>query len=209
LAVFVQQRLALGETQADIARSLGKSRPYVLYAAALIDAPDWLLAVYRTGRCRGARELHELKSLHADHQSAAEALVNSAQPLTRERIAEVKARATAAAVEHAVANSAERPTLGVEKARTASTSLPKVQLKLKPADSTTKPKAVCQTASAQAVKPLGTQCVLLGEINGQSVEILLDHLPRQDGYVRVQAATDLLATEVPVDQIRVLRVVAR
>jgi ParB family transcriptional regulator, chromosome partitioning protein len=210
LALFVQQRLALGETQADIARSLGKSRPYVLYAAALIDAPDRLLAVYRTGRCRGALELHELKSLHSQHQSAAKALVDSDQPLTRERIAEVRARATASAsVAAAAANSAERPTLGVEKARTASTSLPKVQLKLEPADSTTNPKAVCPTASALAVKSPGTQCVLIGEIDGQSVEILLDHLPRQDGHVRVQAATDLLATEVPADQIRVLRVVAR
>jgi hypothetical protein len=82
-------------------------------------------------------------------------------------------------------------------------------LKLEPADSTTNPKTVCQTASARAVKPPATQCVLLGEIDGQSVEILLDHLPCQDGYVRVRAATGLLATEVPVDQIRVLRVVAR
>jgi len=39
LALFVQRRLALGETQVQIARGLGKSQPYVAYACALIDAP--------------------------------------------------------------------------------------------------------------------------------------------------------------------------
>jgi hypothetical protein len=36
LALFVQRRLAAGETQAEIARRLGKSRQYVTYATALI-----------------------------------------------------------------------------------------------------------------------------------------------------------------------------
>jgi ParB family transcriptional regulator, chromosome partitioning protein len=207
MALFIQQRLALGESQADIARHLGKSRPYVLYAASLVDAPDWLLAVYRTGRCRGARELHELKSLHAQYPSSAEALLDSDKSLTRERIAEARTRATTAAV--AVANSALQSTAGVGEARTASTSLPKVHSNLKPADSVAKSKAGGQTASAQAVQPPTTQCVLLGEIDGKSVEILLDHLPRQESHVRVRSATGSLAIEVRADQIRLLRVVPR
>src|SRR5438128_1732106 len=43
LALFVQRRLQAGETQAEIARRIGKSKMYVTYATALIDAPDWLL----------------------------------------------------------------------------------------------------------------------------------------------------------------------
>jgi len=63
LALFVQRRIAVGENQAEIARRLGKSRQYVTYATALIDAPDWLMAMYRDGRCRGLKELYDLRRL--------------------------------------------------------------------------------------------------------------------------------------------------
>ena len=64
LALFVQRRRALGETQAEIARLLGKSKTYVSMANALIDAPDWLMRLYREGRCRGLTELYQLRRLH-------------------------------------------------------------------------------------------------------------------------------------------------
>jgi ParB family chromosome partitioning protein len=67
LALFVQRRLAAGETQAEIARRLGKSRQYVTYATALIDAPDWLMALHREGRCRGLKELYDLRRLADTH----------------------------------------------------------------------------------------------------------------------------------------------
>jgi ParB family chromosome partitioning protein len=54
LALFVQRRMRAGESQADIAKRLAKSRQYVTFATALIDAPDWLLTAYRDGRCRVA-----------------------------------------------------------------------------------------------------------------------------------------------------------
>lgn len=63
LAMFVSKRLVLGESQAEIARKLGKSRQWVALVTAMIDPPDWLLQVYREGRCRGLRELHELRKL--------------------------------------------------------------------------------------------------------------------------------------------------
>ena len=52
LALFVQRRIVAGDSQTEIARRLGKSRQYVTYATALIDAPDWLLAAYREGSAR-------------------------------------------------------------------------------------------------------------------------------------------------------------
>lgn len=63
LALFVQRRLGLGENQADIARRLGKSRGYLTLVCALIDAPDWLMDLYRSGRCTALRELYELRRL--------------------------------------------------------------------------------------------------------------------------------------------------
>jgi len=43
LALFVQKRLALGESKSDIARRLGKSKQWLTLAATLVEAPQWLL----------------------------------------------------------------------------------------------------------------------------------------------------------------------
>jgi len=67
LALFIQRELATGLSQAEIARRLGKSKTYVGYVCALIDPPDWLLTVYREGRCRGVKELHDLRRLQEAH----------------------------------------------------------------------------------------------------------------------------------------------
>ena len=65
LALFIERRLALNESQNDIARKLGKSQSYVARASALIDAPDWLMQLYRQGRCDGLNEVYLLRRLHA------------------------------------------------------------------------------------------------------------------------------------------------
>lgn len=91
LALFVRRRLAAGESQADIARRLGKSRQYITYATALIDPPDWLLSAYRDGRCCGLTELYELRKLHAEQAERVEAWVTEDGPITRERIVALRA----------------------------------------------------------------------------------------------------------------------
>ncbi|MEO7337245.1 MAG: ParB/RepB/Spo0J family partition protein, partial [Caldimonas sp.] len=67
LALFVQREMETGQSQADVARRLGKSRAYLTYVCALVDAPDWLMTLYREGKCRGVRELYDLRRLHASH----------------------------------------------------------------------------------------------------------------------------------------------
>jgi ParB family chromosome partitioning protein len=64
LALFVQRRMAMGESQAEIARGMGKSRGYLTFVNAMVDPPDWLMDLYRSGRCRGLMELYELRRLH-------------------------------------------------------------------------------------------------------------------------------------------------
>ena len=86
LALFVQRRLALGETQAEIGRRLGKSRQYITLATALIDAPDWLMELYRQGRCRGMMELYELRRLGETDPGAIERLLGTDVRLTRGEI---------------------------------------------------------------------------------------------------------------------------
>lgn len=83
LALFIQRRLAAGESQVDIARRMGKSKAYVTYAMALIDAPGWLLAAYREGRCRGLRELYELRRAASGPGLDVEAWTSAQPSITR------------------------------------------------------------------------------------------------------------------------------
>lgn len=91
LALFVQRRLAAGDTQAVIARRLGKSRQYVTMATALIDAPGWLISAYREGRCRGLNELYELRKLAGDHPQLVEAWTAGRDTITRDRVTALRA----------------------------------------------------------------------------------------------------------------------
>ena len=91
LALFVQRRLAAGDTQAVIARRLGKSRQYVTMATSLIDAPDWLISAYREGRCRGLNELYELRKLAVDHPQYVESWTADRDTITRDRVTALRA----------------------------------------------------------------------------------------------------------------------
>lgn len=83
LALFVQRQLACGMSQADVARRLGKSRAYVSYVCALIDAPDWLHALYRSGACTEAQALYQLRRLHATNAAAVERFVAARGAISR------------------------------------------------------------------------------------------------------------------------------
>ncbi|EHR71199.1 ParB-like partition protein [Burkholderiales bacterium JOSHI_001] len=94
LALFIQKRLARGESQSDIAKRLGKSRQWVTLATALIEAPDWLMDAYRQGRCRGLTELYELRRLHGDHPEHVQAWAGATDTITRERLVALKGELT-------------------------------------------------------------------------------------------------------------------
>jgi ParB family transcriptional regulator, chromosome partitioning protein len=92
LTLFVQRRLAAGDSQSEIARRLGKGRAYVTYAMALIDAPEPLMVAYREGRCRGLRELYELRRLHDCAPAPVVAWLGRAGAVTRADLQALKAR---------------------------------------------------------------------------------------------------------------------
>lgn len=91
IALFVQRAMNRGESQADIARTIGKSRQYVTLATALIDPPDWLMTAYREGRCRGLTELYELRKLAAEHPQYVEAWASDRSAITREQVVALRA----------------------------------------------------------------------------------------------------------------------
>jgi ParB family transcriptional regulator, chromosome partitioning protein len=110
LAMFVKRRMSAGDSQAEIARQLGKSRAHITMATAMIDPPDWLLRAYREGRCRGIRELYELRrigeeapervtSLLAGHRSVSRTALSAARE--RANVAPLTARFPSREVTHA------------------------------------------------------------------------------------------------------------
>lgn len=96
LALFVQKRLALGDNQAEIAKRLGKSRQWVTLATAMIEPPDWLLELYRQGRCRGMLELYELRRLHGKHPRQVEAWASKQDAIGRDALSALRAELSGA-----------------------------------------------------------------------------------------------------------------
>jgi ParB family chromosome partitioning protein len=162
LALFVQRRMAVGETQAEIARRLGKSRQYLTLATALIDAPDWLLAAYRAGRCRGMTELYELRKLHHWQPEQVEAWSSAPEPITRERLG---------ALRSALQAGTDATSTGASAAAT-------------PATTVTVPTA--QNASRGAGVDRARHRRLEVQFDGATFELVLDLVPDRAGEVFIR-----------------------
>jgi ParB family chromosome partitioning protein len=91
LALFVRKRLALGETQAEIARQLGKSPTLITMVCAMIDPPDWLMSAYRSGQCRSIAELYELRRLNERQPERVAETIAQGAPITRATVKAMKA----------------------------------------------------------------------------------------------------------------------
>jgi ParB family chromosome partitioning protein len=90
LALFVQRRMRARETAPEIARRLGKSRGYLTFICALIDAPKPVMALYRSGRCRGLAELYELRRLHESEPAAVADWIAVTPSVTRAEVQRLK-----------------------------------------------------------------------------------------------------------------------
>lgn len=195
LALFVERQLKGGQSQAEIARRLGKSRPYVTYATALIDAPDWLLALYREGRCRGLRELHELRQLHDRSPSAALQLEASDGAITRQRIANSATTATNLSSlnrDAEVGQSAD--------SREAGSALPSIRVDDAPKLSSSSASAACSHSEPAKA------CLLLADLDGDTVEVIVDDVPLEAGNVFVRASHTNERFLAPASKVRLIRI---
>ena len=190
LALFVQRRMAGGDSQADVARRLGKSRAYITFVSALIDAPDWLLALYRSGKCRGIAELYELRKLHASQPRAVETWVDGRGNVSRAD--------TQALKEHLAASSpTPKPT----------TAGPAAEV---PTRGTRASKPVEVLAAAATARPTAScRATLLAVYQGREVEIVLDGIPALDGRVLIQDRDDKPPIEVEAGDVLLVGMVAR
>jgi len=167
LALFIQKRLAAGDNQAEIAKRIGKSRQYVTLATALIDAPDWLLDVYRTGRCRGITELYELRRLHGEHPQYIEAWSSDRESITRDGLSALRAELSGE-----VAGSA-RP--GISALLQAVHAAPAIEA----SDDSAAP------AHEAPPKPRQGRRSLRVEMDGQDYELVVSVVPQEAGHFYV------------------------
>ncbi len=64
IADFIGRQLAGGKTKSEIAKLIGKTNPYITMHAALLDLPDPLGELYRSGRCTDVTALYDLTRLY-------------------------------------------------------------------------------------------------------------------------------------------------
>jgi len=169
LALFIQRRLRAGESQAEIARRLGKSRMYITYLCTLIDAPPWLMTLYRGGKCRGVTELHELSRLHTLHGAELEHWAAQRSTISRSDLKGFKTRGVG-------------PKPSATSAESLSTSVSQ--------QARTRPQRSRQPARSDAGEPDGDalhRSRLLVRWAGQVVELLLDVVPQQEGQFFIRA----------------------
>jgi ParB family transcriptional regulator, chromosome partitioning protein len=68
IADFIGRQLAAGKNKSEIARCIGKTNPYITTHAALLDLPDPIDDIYRSGRCTDVTALYDLTRLYKVNQ---------------------------------------------------------------------------------------------------------------------------------------------
>ena len=192
LALFVQRRLALGESQAEIARRLGKSKTLITMIGALIDAPPWLLEVYRSGRCQGINELYELRRLHEADPPAVERWVANREKVSRAEVQAYKAsrsddrEPTSPATAGSALDGVAGGQIFAERRRVA-------------------PSAA--SALRQRGDSPGRMLHLHGRVDDEAVRVLLDELPLEPAHVMVETIGSSKRRVVPLSGLEALRIV--
>ena len=191
LALFVQKRLAAGDNQAEIAKRMSKSRQYVTLATALIDAPDWLLELYRQGRCKGMAELYELRRLHGEHPQAVEAWCSAHESVTRGDVADLRSKMASDQCGSLESETAGGPKPSDSDEPAASS---------KPATSVSKP-------SARATQQRSMN--LHVEMGGEHYRLVLSEAPQMEGQLYVQPLPGGPRRQVPAASLRLIGFVSR
>ena len=218
LALFVQRQLALGESQTDIARQMGKSRAYVTYAMAMIEAPDWLMTAYRQGRCRGLRGLYELRRLHESDPHSVEQWLAKTGSVTRADLRDLKASLAGADSAPSVpsaptATPLESPALAPPTASgaairsrsgdpAASAPASKVSATHAPPIASAATPATHHTARLQPDR----RVTLWGTYDGAAVVIDLSDVPQEEGLVFVLRGGDAKRLSVPASLVQLSRI---
>ena len=208
LAMFVKKQLATGQSQADIAGQLGKSQSYVSFIGALIDPPDWLLVFYRDGKCRGVKELGDLRKLHEAQPAKVQQWLEARAFVSRADIDELRSNlrdsatiASAGVVEEA-ATTPSRP------AHAAGTDLS--------ASVPAQDDATSRNVRRKASEPIPQQAAVAAHsvhveaaLDGETVSVVLVELPAVEGEVFVIRKSEAARRSVAMSELRRVRLVLR
>jgi ParB family transcriptional regulator, chromosome partitioning protein len=193
LALFIERRLAAGESRADIARRLGKSRSYVTFVSALVEAPAFLLELYRSRRCTGLHELYDLRKLHETRAEEVEDWARVQNVVSREDVMRLK---TALVSEGAAATlqtpSATAPVAPIAPPREAADGAGVLPIRA--------------TRQAGAMRRPAARLVLQALYGEQEVCIDLAVVPAEDGQVWVCDRSGQKRACVAARDLRLLRV---
>ena len=204
LALFVQRRMTVGESQAEIARRLGKSRSYVTVICALIDAPDWLMDLYRSGRCRGITELYELRKLHEAHPDAVEHWL-----VTQPQVARANLQAFRDGLKQ---GETVRPDSLVSSGGVDAVPKDIISSAVPPAAgmrATAQPSSAMAEVLPDTPAPRRRALALVGEVDGVTACVLLDATPADGGQVFVVDSDSTLRRVVAIGSVERLRLEER
>ena len=174
LALFVQRKLVHGMTRTEVARRLGKSQSYLSLVCAMIDPPDWLMAIYRAGKCRGLTELYELRRLHELSPARVEQFLEAADRVGRadvERLRaslESKPEGASPAAEAARGRSVQEGKVGRGDANESSGEA---------------------TRDDQAISQSRSRPNLTARLGRQTVRVVLDEMPDNEASIYVMTSS--------------------
>jgi ParB family chromosome partitioning protein len=185
---------------------LGKSRSYVTFASALIDAPDWLMALYRAGRCRGMRELYELRRLSEIHPARVSAWLHGRDFVSRGDVLSLReGLGLSSVVDPSTTDSVVAAPAGVVK-----------EAALRQPAVASAAQESAQEARGRAPLPLPETSPrkaptrLVADFEGNPVRVWLDAAPESAGQVFVTPMREGGArTAVTIEALRALRLVHR
>lgn len=185
LALFVQRQMRKGDSQAEIARRLGKTRGYVTFLCALIDAPDWLLDLYRSNRCRGITELYELRKLHEASPESVERWLALQDHVGRTEVLALKdelRQLDSTPPQHTPLSPTSTPEPMSDSGR--STAVPAIASVTRTGP--TRANAATPRAASQSICSLPGSMTLWARYDGEEVMIELGAVPEEAGCVFVR-----------------------
>ena len=205
LALFVQRQMGKGDSQAEIARRLGKTRGYVTFLCALIDAPDWLLDLYRSNRCRGITELYELRKLHEAAPEAVERWLAAQAHVGRTEVQALKdelKQVDPTPLQNAFVSSTSTPEPARDSRRStavpASASATVIGM--------TQVNAATSGATSKTSRPVPSSLTLWARYDEVEVTIELGAVPDETGCVFVQKSHGTDRITVPASSVQLLRI---
>ncbi len=205
LALFFQRQMRNGDSQAEIARRLGETRGYVTFLCALIDAPDWLLDLYRSSRCRRITALYELRNLHAASPKSVEGWLADQDHVGRTEVQALKdelKRIDSTPRQCAPASPTPTPEAASDSGRaTAAPAGESVALA-----GATRATAAASDAASKSIRSLPGSMTLWARYDGAEVTIELGAVPEEAGYVFVQKSHGTDRAAVLASSVQLLRI---